>query len=210
MITKSKLIANRVIGRGSGCVYVYYFENDKALALSEGLERWECKIGYTKKSLSKRLFEQGVSTSIPRIPVIAIEMRTNAPRIMETRIHRALAKRKITDSLGNEWYSTNPSEVEKIYKKLCPSIEKLEMAIGAFVDIATAFEVDSPDSLGFVLRKIRVDKKDSQGSIGAKVGMRQGTISNIENGSGGTRVATIFELLHTYGYKLIIAKNHDC
>lgn len=208
-MVKFKSAPNRIIGSGTGCVYLYYYENDKTLALSQGSKHWECKIGYTTKSILKRFFEQGVTASIHRHPVIALEIRTNIPQVLETRIHREMKDQKITDSAGNEWYKTNPEEVEKIYENLLPSISAMENTIGSFAYTSTAIQIDSPESLGSALRKLRLHIGDSQGEIGKQAGMRQGTISKVENGSGGTRIDTIFELLHAFGYSIIIAKTHD-
>jgi len=209
MVSDSIFNAKRIRGVGSGCVYVYYYENDKALADAKGVDRWECKIGYTRKTTSTRLLQQGISASIARTPIVALEMRTNLPHILETRVHRALYKLKITDSVGNEWYNTNPSEVEAVYEQLIPSIESLEEVISELVNVSAAFQIDSPESFGNVLRKIRLDQGMTQIDAAAKVGFRQATISKIESGSPGTRIDTILELMRSYGCSLIVARENE-
>lgn len=53
----------------------------------------------------------------------------------------------------------------------------------------------SPDQLGVFIKRYRKQKNLSQAELAEKSGLRQATISQIENGHGTTEIATIFTLL---------------
>ena len=46
------------LGSGTGSVYLYYYPRDKESANSKRESAWECNIGRTKRSPSKRVREQ--------------------------------------------------------------------------------------------------------------------------------------------------------
>ena len=203
----SEVSAQRTLGSGSECVYLYYFENDRELARAERRDQWECKIGYTRRRLEKRLLEQGLSTTLARYPVVALEILIDNAQVLETRIHRALRDQRISHGAGNEWYMTNPDEVEAIYLRLLPSMEKLAAVLDTFFVTDEAFEVDSPETMGNALRAIRAGLATTQGETGKLAGIRQASISRIENGSDGTRLDTLLRLLRSYGYHMLLVRN---
>ena len=188
-------------------MYLYFFDNDRRLAESEGRDRWECKIGYTRRQLDKRLFEQGLATTLARHPIVGLEILADHAQVLETRIQRVLNERKISDGAGDEWFVTNPDEVEQIYFKLLPSMEKLAAILDSFNVTDEAFEVYSPESVGNALRRIRLESASSQIEVAKKAGIRQATISAIENGSDGTRFDTLLTVLRCYGYQLLIVRD---
>lgn len=63
----------------------------------------------------------------------------------------------------------------------------------------------TPKQIGAVLRRQRELAGLSQGEIGSRVGLRQATISQIENGYGATKIATICDLLAALDLELNIA-----
>lgn len=64
--------------------------------------------------------------------------------------------------------------------------------------------IRSPEDLGEVLREHRVKNLKKQDEVGSPFGIKQGTISNIENGAHGTRVDTLFKLLAAMGLQMTI------
>ena len=196
----------KTIGSGSERVYLYFFDNDRRLANSEGRNRWECKIGYTRRRLDKRLFEQGLATTLDRHPIVGLEILSDHAQVLETRIHRALNERKVSHGAGNEWFVTNPDEVEEIYFELLPSMEKLAAILDTFKVTDEAFEVVCSESMGNALRKIRLESATTQIEVANIAGIRQATLSSFENGSDGTRFDTLLTVLRCYGYHLLIVK----
>lgn len=66
----------------------------------------------------------------------------------------------------------------------------------------------TPKQIGAILRQIRRSLRLSQGELGEKAGLWQETISKIENGSAGTRLETLFDLLAALNLELIIEQRH--
>ena len=61
--------------------------------------------------------------------------------------------------------------------------------------------------MGNALRRIRLESASSQIEAAKKAGIRQATISAIENGSDGTRFDTLLTVLQCYGYQLLIVRD---
>ena len=103
------------IGDGNDYVYVYYNPNDKKLALLEGKDRWECKIGFSSSDPVQRIQDQGIQTSISREPIIGLLVRTPNGYYTEALLHKRLYQYKvISDGCGDEWFMTSPIEIEDI------------------------------------------------------------------------------------------------
>jgi len=105
------------IGVGPDYVYVYYNQNDKNLALLEEKDRWECKIGFSTSDPIKRIIGQVCNTAMAKLPTIGLLIKTNNGFYTESRIHKSLYQYKLPDDTlcGDEWFFTNPNEVEKIF-----------------------------------------------------------------------------------------------
>ncbi len=202
----SEFPVEKTIGVGAHIVYVYYYENDKALALANGRDRWECKIGFTRRQLDKRLIEQGISASLARHPIVPLQILSDHAHVLETRIHRKLSAYKVPHGIGDEWYLTNPDEVEKVYLELLPSMEKLAELLDTFSNNNEVFQTDSSGDLGDALRSIRNHKGLTQGEVGIRSGMRQASVSRLENGAGNARIDSLLKVLDACGYHLLIVK----
>ncbi|TCK61957.1 helix-turn-helix domain-containing protein [Seleniivibrio woodruffii] len=55
--------------------------------------------------------------------------------------------------------------------------------------------ISSPEILGHAIKSARQKAKLTQGQLAEKTGLRQATISKIENGSKNTRLDTLFIVL---------------
>lgn len=105
----------QIWGKGEGWVYLYYFDREKAEAQNQGNEVWPCKIGRTEREPEKRIQEQIDEDS--DIPIIALLLRTDKPKVLERTIHGILTLRDVhlKHGQGKEWFLTSPNEVIDIY-----------------------------------------------------------------------------------------------
>ena len=103
----------RQIGSGNNSVYVYYYPAYKERAELRGEETWPCKIGHSEYANPIHRILQQVGTGMPEKPEIALVIRTNRSKEMESAIHNLLER--VPDAPGTEWFRTNPSKVEDIY-----------------------------------------------------------------------------------------------
>jgi len=62
-----------------------------------------------------------------------------------------------------------------------------------------------PRQIGNVIRRTRKLRGLSQGALGAKAGLRQETISLMENGNSGSKIETILAVLAALDLELRIA-----
>jgi hypothetical protein len=114
-----------VFGEGVYSVYAYYFPRDKEVAIEKKEKFFQIKIGKTKEDAIKRVWEQ-TSASSHETPVIALIIKTDHYNELEKLIHGVLKmrKRKIIKIKGNEWFYTNPSELDSIYSFLMYDIHE--------------------------------------------------------------------------------------
>ena len=120
--------AEKEIGEGSECVYVYFNPNDKKLAIAESRKVWECKVGRTSNSnVTLRLISQGVSTALSRPPVLGLVIRTDDSSLVEKVLHDSLrlATSDYDDAIGREWFMTSPDVIESWYAIYQSSISVL-------------------------------------------------------------------------------------
>ena len=69
----------------------------------------------------------------------------------------------------------------------------------------------TPAQLGPILRSIRGERGLTQRDAGAKVGLKQSTVSAIESDAGRTSVDTLYKLLSALGLELVVrSKTSDC
>ena len=64
--------------------------------------------------------------------------------------------------------------------------------------------VYSPESLGSAMKRARQTKKLTQQQAGQPFKLEQSTISNIENGTPGTQIETLFRLLAALDLEMVI------
>lgn len=107
----------KTIGKGNGCVYIYYFPAYQRLAEYENNSSWPCKIGHTVQYDPRHRITPQVGTAMPEEPKIGLIIKTDDPSGLEQRIHGILREFKthIEDAPGREWFLTNPDQVEEIY-----------------------------------------------------------------------------------------------
>ena len=116
-ITSKDYSVTLTLGSGTGSVYLYYYPREKESANSNRESVWECNIGITKRSPSKRVREQKEKFDHQN-PEIGLEIKTNNPRALEKAIHAILelkGQRIETSGKGTEWFLTSPTEVAGIY-----------------------------------------------------------------------------------------------
>ena len=111
-------LAIQTIGEGSGAVYLYYFPNDKEVAVQSGAFSWKCKIGYTDGLVSERIKAQIAGAS--ENPVVPLIIKSDKAKEVESHIHETLFAlgKHVEDAPGTEVFITNPADVLDIYKKL--------------------------------------------------------------------------------------------
>ena len=115
-------MCDNIIGSGSGSVYVYYYPTYKAFAELKGESVYRCKVGISRTEALGRVRSQ--VTAAPEVPVVGLVILTDTPKATEKVIHSMLEMRgkRMTDTPGQEWYATNPSEVEKIFELITTSM----------------------------------------------------------------------------------------
>lgn len=64
--------------------------------------------------------------------------------------------------------------------------------------------IRSPKKLGVALRRYRRELNLTQGELASKAGLRQGTISQIENGLQTVKLSTIMDLLRALDLELTL------
>jgi hypothetical protein len=112
--------SRKLLGEGHQKVYVYYYENDKKAAISEGKTTWDVKVGKTSGDVDARVKGQGAATARSRSPIIALEIRTQNADLLESALHSILkfCGLHIRKDGGSEWFEANPFLVESIYHHL--------------------------------------------------------------------------------------------
>lgn len=105
----------RIIGKGAESVYVYWFPAAQMISSNLGMNRWPCKVGSSKVDAFARIHDQ-CGTSSWETPIIGLVVRTKDSVFMEKWLHHCLKQeaRKCKYSRGNEWYYTNPAEIEEM------------------------------------------------------------------------------------------------
>ena len=58
--------------------------------------------------------------------------------------------------------------------------------------------------IGAIIRRTRRSAAMSQAALGAKIGLRQATISKLERGEPATQIATLLDALAALGMEIII------
>ena len=120
------------IGRGNESVYLYYFPTYEINSIlyikyvddSHETPIYRCKIGKTKGDAKKRVSEQ-IGQQLPEKARIALVIKTDNCEALETKIHDELKRRRCwldpksgDDVVGEEWFLTNPVQVEEIFNSI--------------------------------------------------------------------------------------------
>lgn len=123
------LQADKEVGAGSECVYLYFNPNDRRLAAIEGRDVWECKIGRTgSRDAIQRILGQGIRTALSRLPTVGLVLRTEDSSALETALHSSLrlVGAEVPDSPGNEWFITSPARVEAWWERFQDSLAAIK------------------------------------------------------------------------------------
>ncbi len=126
----SEIKIEKIIGDGYESVYVYYDPVHRELAGLKGRNFWACKIGKTEKSVTGRIFDQGIKTAFSYYPVVGLVIKTDDSSMLERIIHIALRSSEIEpmECPGTEWFLTSPEMIEKWYDLYMKSLEILKVA----------------------------------------------------------------------------------
>lgn len=130
-IVEEQIAAEKHIGQGSESVYVYYFPNDREMAILKGSDAWECKVGRTSANdPSKRVVGQGGRTARAQNPVIALVIRTEDSWALESALHASLrlASKRVHGSPGKEWFMTSPAQIEAWFESYQIALARLKCA----------------------------------------------------------------------------------
>lgn len=129
----------KIIGSGNQFVYLYYFPTYRLNSIyyikyvddSHETPIYECNIGKTIGDVKTRVSDQ-IGQQLPEKARIALVIKTDDCDSLETEIHDELKKRskwldpKYNDVVGEEWFRTNPAEVEGIVKSIDEKRKKEE------------------------------------------------------------------------------------
>ena len=112
------------VGKGEGCVYLYYFPTYRSYAESQGEDSYPCKIGRTGGSDPNIYINNQAGTSLPEKPEVGLIIWTDNPVGMEKQIHDLLdnAGLRKKDAPGQEWFFTNPRQVKRFYELMQPTV----------------------------------------------------------------------------------------
>ncbi len=107
-----------VIGSGSESVYLYYFPTYQLFnKLCLEVPYFPCNIGRTIGDVKTRVSDQ-IGQQLPEKARIALIIRTDDCEALEKKIHEKLKRENLEDPVGEEWFLTNPAEVEGIFKSI--------------------------------------------------------------------------------------------
>lgn len=124
-----ELVPERIIGEGDESVYLYYFPSSRELAQHKEASAWPCKIGRTSGDVSARIFDQGVRTAFHEKPIVGLVIRTDGSEEIERALHISLrmSDNEALDSLGSEWFITNPSLIEVWHEAFLKTVSLLKI-----------------------------------------------------------------------------------
>jgi DNA-binding Xre family transcriptional regulator len=146
-------------------------------ALSSGEDRWKCKIGSAASAdPSKRISQQAIAMTT--VPVLGLVIRTENGLVLEKHL-QGLLKGQRADCPGKEWFLTSPDEIETMWRDLG----------------------NSPRSYGWFVRKGRMRKRLSQTQLAELCGLRQRTVSDVENDKG-VQLSTLYKIFDVLGIKV--------
>lgn len=188
------------IGDGEDYVYVYYNENDKKLALLEKRDRWECKIGFSSVDPVVRILGQGVQTCLAKDPIIGLLIKTNNGYYTESWIHKELYLHKLrrdSNICGDEWFLTNPNEVEDIFTyKISPS--------AAIMLQYCEYEISDSKPLGITSNLHRKKINLTQEKLSDSIGVSRDTIWRFFSDDQTIAIGTVLNILKSLDLEITL------
>ncbi|MEO2031120.1 MAG: GIY-YIG nuclease family protein [Planctomycetaceae bacterium] len=123
-----------VFGRGREWVYLYTFAVQEQLAKERKQPHYPMKLGMsTQSNVVTRVDQQvaGNTTAIAERAILRVAFRVNDSDKMEAWMHKKLAHmgRKVQDSIGIEWYNTNPTEVEQLFRSYVLKFSRMKKPV---------------------------------------------------------------------------------
>jgi Meiotically up-regulated gene 113 len=130
MITSDEvelIVAEETVGSGDELVYVYFSDADRKVAKYEHRDWWPCKVGYTAGNLTSRILAQGPLTSMARLPIVGLVIRTDDGHALERALHYALDESgaRIAEALGSEWFDTSSTRIKAWHEKYLHAVDVL-------------------------------------------------------------------------------------
>lgn len=112
--------------QGHEFVYLFFYPTYKEMACLNDVSQWPCKIGRTDINPITRVLQQ-LNASSPELPELALVFQCNDSRELESTIHHymKLHRRFLIHDFNQEWFNTNPDEVEYVVKSLLIEPENL-------------------------------------------------------------------------------------
>ena len=108
----------KILGKGRESVYLYYFPTYQLFnKLVLEVPYFPCNIGRTIGDVKDRIRGQ-MGQQLPERPKIALIIRTDDCEALEKKIHAKLKREKLENTIGTEWFLTNPVDVEGIVKSI--------------------------------------------------------------------------------------------
>ena len=192
------MIVEKEIGDGDDYVYVYYSPNDKKLALLEGKDRWECKIGFSSSDPIQRIIDQGVQTSVSREPIVGLLVRTDNGYYTESLLHKRLYQHKVKSGIGgNEWFLTSPDEVENI---LVNDIFPTSNDLVKYCE----YEITKDIKLGETMNSHRKKVNLTNEKLADKVGISRDTLWRFFTDDQTVCISTMTKVLEELGLEITI------
>lgn len=117
--------AREVVGAGNEIVYAFTYPLYEQHASEAKRDRYQVKIGRSQSTSLTRVTDQ-TGTALPEYPMVLIVIRCDDSALLERAIHSTLELRglAIDDAPGNEWFSTNPDEIQEIWHFTMPASEE--------------------------------------------------------------------------------------
>jgi hypothetical protein len=134
--TEAKIKVGKTLGEGPESMYVYYHDSDRKLPVVNGDPVWPCKIGESGTSDPVERVITQCGTSRHTLPEIPLVIKSEDSEGIEKLIHRVFRLAGLwikNEACSDEWFKTNPQQVEACYAAINDCIVKLrpsEQAIG--------------------------------------------------------------------------------
>jgi len=148
----------------------------------------------------KRILAQGIQTSVSRKPIIGLLIRTNNGYYTESLLHKRLYQYRMfsdCDGVGDEWFLTNPSEVENILindvmPKSNNSVKYCE------------YEILNTENLGEVLDLHRKKLNLTNEKMAKMVGVSRDTLWRFFSGDKMVCIDTLTKVLDVLGLEITL------
>ena len=111
----------KILGKGRESVYLYYFPTYQLYCkFVHEVPDFPCNIGRTTGDVTDRIRDQ-IGQQLPEKPKIALILKTNDCKALETEIHNMLKRRQCwldpnsgANVIGTEWFFDEPVDVEEL------------------------------------------------------------------------------------------------